>query len=42
VARAAKLSTEGLSNALTTLAATCPPKNMVLRQTAGARESAAK
>lgn len=43
VARAAKFSTEGLANALTTLAATCPPpKNMVLRQTVGAQESAAK
>jgi hypothetical protein len=43
VARAAKFSTEGLTSALTTLAATCPPpKNMVLRQTVGAQESAAK
>ena len=43
VARAAKFSTEGLAGALTTLAATCPPpKNMALRQTVGARESAVK
>lgn len=43
VARAAKLSTEGLTGALTSLAATCPPpKNMVLRQAIGAQESAAK
>lgn len=43
VARAAKFSTEGLAGALTTLAATCPPpRNMVLRQTVGAQESAAK
>jgi hypothetical protein len=43
VARAARLSTEGLSGALTTLAAACPPpKNMALRQTVGAHESAAK
>jgi hypothetical protein len=43
VARAAKFSTEGLAGALVTLAATCPPpKTMVLRHTAGARESAAK
>jgi hypothetical protein len=43
VARAARFSTEGLASALVTLAATCPPpKNMVLRQTVGAHESAAK
>ena len=43
LARAARLSTEGLSGALTRLAATCPPpKNMALRQTVGAQESAAK
>jgi hypothetical protein len=43
VARAAKFSTEGLAGALTTLAATCPPpKNMVLRQTVDAQDSAAK
>lgn len=43
VARAARFSTEGLASALTTLAATCPPpKNMVLRQSVGAQESAAK
>jgi hypothetical protein len=43
VASAAKFSTEGLAGALTTLAATCPPpKNMVLRQTVDAQDSAAK
>lgn len=43
LARAAKFSTEGLAVALTTLVATCPPpKNMVLRQSVGAHESAAK
>lgn len=43
MARAVKFSTEGLTAALTTLAATCPPpKNMVLRQTVDAHESAAK
>jgi hypothetical protein len=43
VARAAKFSTEGLAGALTTLAATCPPpKNVVLRQTVDAQDSAAK
>jgi hypothetical protein len=43
VARAAKFSTEGLAGALSTLAATCPPpKNMVLRQTVDAQDSAAK
>jgi hypothetical protein len=43
VARAAKFSTEGLAGALTTLVATCPPpKNMVLRQTVDAQDSAAK
>ena len=42
-ARAAKFSTEGLASALTTLSATCPPpKNVALRQTVGAQESAAK
>jgi hypothetical protein len=41
--RAAKFSTEGLTTALASLAETCPtPKNMVLRQTVGAHESAAK
>lgn len=41
--RAAKFSTEGLAAALASLAETCPaPKNMVLRQTFGANESAAK
>jgi hypothetical protein len=41
--RAAKFSTEGLATALASLAETCPtPKNMVLRQTVGANESAAK
>ena len=43
VGRAAKFSTEGLAGALTTLVATCPPpKNMVLRQTVDAQDSAAK
>ncbi|MFO1110966.1 MAG: hypothetical protein U1E61_17450 [Bradyrhizobium sp.] len=43
MARAATLSTDGLSGALTTLASTCPPpKNLALRQTVGAHESAAK
>ena len=43
LARSAKFSTEGLAVALTTLAATCPPPgNMVLRQTIGTQESAAK
>jgi hypothetical protein len=43
VARAAKFSTEGLASALVTLATTCPPpKNLVLRQTVDAQESAAK
>ncbi len=41
-ARAAKFSTEGLASALATLAPTCPPKNVVLRHTVGAHESAAK
>lgn len=42
-ARSAKFSTEGLANALTTLAASCPPpRNMALRQTVGTQESAAK
>ena len=43
VARAGKFSTDGLASALTTLAGTCPPpKNMVLRQTVDAQDSAAK
>ena len=43
LARAARFSTEGLTTALASLADTCPtPKNMVLRQTVGAQESAAK
>ena len=43
VGRAAKFSTEGLAGALVTLAATCPPpKNVVLRQTVDAQDSAAK
>ena len=43
VARAARFSTEGLAGALTALAGTCPPpKNLVLRHTVDAKESAAK
>lgn len=43
VARAVKFSTEGLASGLATLAATCPPpKDIVLRQSVGAHESAAK
>jgi hypothetical protein len=43
VVRASKFSTEGLAPALASLAETCPtPNNMVLRQTVGANESAAK
>jgi hypothetical protein len=43
LARAARFSTEGLTTALASLADTCPtPKNVVLRQTVGAQESAAK
>jgi hypothetical protein len=43
VARAGKFSTEGLAGALITLTSTCPPpKNMVLRQTVDAQDSAPK
>lgn len=43
VARSAKLSTEGLAGAMTTLADSCPPpKSPALRQSIGTQDSAAK
>jgi hypothetical protein len=42
-ARAARFSTEGLTTALASLADTCPtPKDILLRQTVGAQERAAR